>query len=100
QQLQAAVVLQTGTSRNEPAHDDVFFQAAQVIDFSGNRSLGKDARRFLEACSGDEGVGRERRLGDTKEQRTTGCRTATFANDPVVLLAEAELVHLLFEEER
>src|ERR1700722_2156511 len=100
QQLNAAVVLETRASRDEAAHDDVFFQAAQVIDLAGNSGFGEYARGFLEARGRDERVGRERRLGDTEKERTTRRRAASILDHLIVLFAEAELVHLLFEEER
>src|SRR4029077_5530269 len=55
---------------------------------------------LLEARGGDERVGRERSLGDAEEQRTSRCRAATVSYYAVVLFAEAELIHLLLEEER
>src|SRR3984957_9498127 len=99
QQLNATVVLQTGTGGNEPAHDDVFLEPAEIIDLARHRSLGEDARGFLEARGRDKRVGRERSLSDTQEQRTSGCRTPTFGDDAIVFFAEAELVDLLFEQE-
>src|SRR5260370_21399544 len=53
EELDVAVALEARAGGNQPAHDHVFLQAAQVIDLSGNRGLGKDARRLLEACRGD-----------------------------------------------
>src|SRR5271168_4125711 len=100
QQLNAAVVLETGSRRDEAAHDDVFLEAAEIIDLAGDRSFRKDACGLLEAGCGDERVGRKRRLGDTQEQRAARCGAATVGDDPVVLFAEAELVHLFFEKER
>src|SRR5271154_6034167 len=78
EQLDAAIVLETSARRDEPAHDDVFLQAAEIINLSGNGGFGKNTRGFLEAGGRDEGVCGKRRLGDTKEQRTSGCGTATF----------------------
>src|SRR6266404_725076 len=100
QQLNAAVVLEARSSGNETAPDDVFFQAAEVIHLAGNRRFRKDAGGLLEAGGGDERVRRERRLGDTKEQRAARCGAATVSDHAIVLFAEAELVHLLLEEER
>src|SRR5229473_1552326 len=85
---------------NEAAHDDVFLEAAEVVHLAGDRRFREDAGGLLEARGGDERVGRERRLGDAEEQRTSRCRTATVSNHTVVLFAEAEFVHLLLEEER
>src|SRR5689334_17773199 len=88
QQLNAAVMLETRTGRDEAAHDDVFFQAAQVIDLAGNGGFGEYARGFLEARGRDERVGRERRLGDTEEERTTRRRAASILDHLIVLFAE------------
>src|SRR5271163_2673546 len=53
-ELNVAVTLQTGARGNQPAHDHVFLQAAQVIHLPGNRRFGENARRLLEAGRGDE----------------------------------------------
>src|SRR6267154_3146391 len=100
QQLNAAVVLEPGSRRNEAAHDDVFLQASQVIDFAGDRRFREDAGGLLEASGGDERVGRQRRLGDTEEQRTARCRAATVGDHAIVFFAEAELINLFLEKER
>src|SRR5271165_500575 len=100
QQLDAAVVLKSGARGDEAAHDDVFLEAAEIVDLASDGRFGEDAGGLLEAGGGDERVGGERRLGDTKEQGTARCGAATFGDDAVVFLAEAELVDLFFEEER
>src|SRR5882762_9730399 len=100
QQLNAAVVLEARSSGNEAAHDDVFFQAAEVVHLPGDCRFGEDAGGLLEAGGGDERVSRERRLGDTEKQRPSRCRASTVLDHIVVLFAEAELVHLLLEKER
>src|SRR5499427_8839037 len=92
-------MLETGASRNQAAHDDVFLEAAEIVHLAGNGSFGEHTRGLLEAGGGDERVGRERRLGDAQEQRTARGRPATAFDGFIVFLAEAELVHLLFEEE-
>src|ERR1700730_2891623 len=76
QQLNAAVVLETRSGRDEAAHDDVFLQATEIIHLASHRCFREDASSLLEAGRGDERVGRERRLGDAKEQRTSRCRAA------------------------
>src|SRR5215471_554883 len=98
-QLEAAVVFQASASRDETAHDDVFLEAPEVVHLAGNCGFGKDARGLLEARGRDEGIGRERGLGDAEEQRASSSGTATFGDDAVVLLTEAEFVHLFLEEE-
>jgi hypothetical protein len=41
-----------------------------VIDLPGDRRLGKDAHRFLEARRRDERVGRERRTSEDRGSRS------------------------------
>src|SRR5271170_353215 len=96
-ELNVAVALQTGARGNQPAHDHVFLQAAQVIHLPGNRRFGKHTGGLLEAGRGDERIRGQRRLGDAEEQRTPGRRPPAIADDAIVLFAEAELVHLLLE---
>src|SRR5580704_6172152 len=43
-----AVVLHAGAGRNQPSHDDVLLQTAQVIDSAIDRGLGEHARSLLE----------------------------------------------------
>src|SRR5690554_2080305 len=69
-----AVVSQTGTSRNQSTHYNVFFQATQVIAFSGNRTLGKNPGGFLERSSRDKRLCCQRCLGDTQQQAIEPCR--------------------------
>src|SRR5260370_31127409 len=99
QQLNAAVVLETRSSGNEAAHDDVFLKAAEIVYLAGDRCFREDAGSLLEARGGDERDALQRRLGDTKEQRASCWRAATVSDYTIVLFAEAELVHLLLEEE-
>src|SRR5271156_1980987 len=96
-ELNVAVALQTGARGNQPAHDHVFLQAAQVIHLPGNRRFGKHTGGLLEAGRGDDRIRGQRRLGDAEEQRTPGGGPPAIADDAIVLFAEAELVHLLLE---
>src|SRR5215831_5346344 len=100
EELDVAVALETGARRNETAHDDIFLQATQVIDLSGDSRFGEDAGRLLETRRGDKRIRGERRLGDAKEQRTPDCGATSVLDDAFVLFAEAELIDLLLEEER
>src|SRR6267143_586991 len=100
QQLNAAVVLEARTSGDEPAHDDVFLEAAKIVHLAGDGRFGEDAGGLLETRCGDERISRERGLGDAKEERTARCGAAAIGDNAIVFLAEAELVHLLLKEER
>src|SRR5215469_15179976 len=95
-----AVVLHAGSGGDEAADDNVLLEAAQVIDSSLDGSFGQHARGLLEGSGGDERIRRERSLRDTEEQRATGCRTSTFLDHALVLFGEAELIDLLFKQER
>jgi len=46
-----------------------------------------------------KGIRRERGLGNAEQQRTARGRTPSIVNDAIILLAEAELIHLFIEEE-
>src|SRR5207245_10346457 len=100
QQLNAAVVLEACASGDEAAHNHVFLEAAEIVHLAGDSCFGEDARGLLEAGRRDERIGRKRRLGNAEEQGTARCRAAAILDDLVVLFAEAELVHLIFDEER
>ena len=99
EQLNAAVVFEAGAGRNEPAHDDVFLEATEVVNLASNSGFGEYASGLLEAGRRDKGIGRQRGLGDAEEQRATRSGTATFGDDAIVFFTEAELVDLLLEKE-
>src|SRR5690349_9561272 len=92
-------MLEAGAGRDKATHDDVFLQAAEVINLAGNGSFGEDASGLLEAGRGDEGVGRKRCFGDAEEKRPTSSGAAAFAGNTLVLFAEAEFIDLLLEKE-
>src|SRR5260370_41802546 len=94
QKLDAAVMLEARTSRDEPAHNDVFLKAAEVVDLARHCCFRKNAGGLLEAGSGDKGVGRGRRLGETKEERTARGGPAPIGGDTVRFPPEAEFVAL------
>src|SRR6202012_5016663 len=84
----------------EATDDDVFHEAAQAVHRAVDAGFGEYTRGLLEGGGGDEGIGRERGLGDVQQQRTANRRPATLGNHTLVLFAEAELVDLLFQQER
>lgn len=61
------VVRITGTGKDQTTHDNVLFQTAQFITFTCNSRFGQDTSGFLERCSRDEGLGCQRRFGDTQQ---------------------------------
>jgi hypothetical protein len=58
----SSVELHAGTGGDEPAHDDVLFEASEVVHFAVDGGFGEDSRGLLERSGGDEGVGRKGRL--------------------------------------
>ncbi|KAF5292251.1 hypothetical protein FQR65_LT20319 [Abscondita terminalis] len=75
--LACLVVGQARAGRDQAAHDDVFLQATQLVALAHDGSLGEHAGRFLERCGRDEGVGRQRGLGDA--QQHVGVRRGQLA---------------------
>ena len=55
--IDIAVILHAGAGGNQPAHDHVLFQTAQVINAAGDCRFGKHASRLLERRGRDERVG-------------------------------------------
>ena len=65
--LDVAVEGEAGAAGDEVAEDDVFLEAAQLVDAAHGGGLGEDAGGVLEGGRGDEGVGLEGGLGDAQE---------------------------------
>ena len=59
----------TGPCGDQTAHDDVFFEANQLVALALNRCFGQNPRGFLERGRRDEAAGLQRRLGDTQQDR-------------------------------
>src|SRR5260370_20477890 len=83
QKLDAAVMLEARTSRDEPAHNDAFLKAAEVVDLARHCCFREDAAAILEPVSGAEGRSASRRLGDTDEDRTARAASPTIGVDTV-----------------
>src|SRR6188768_1941040 len=54
--LQALVRRQTRTGRDEPAHDDVLLDAAEIVGLAADGGFGEHLGGFLEGRSRDEGL--------------------------------------------
>lgn len=67
------VVRVTGTCRDQTTHDNVLFQAAQFVAFARNGCFGQHASGLPERCRGDEGLGCQRRFGDTQQIAGVSC---------------------------
>src|SRR5580704_3795479 len=90
--LHPAVILHAGAGRNQPAHDHVLLEAAQVIHLAVDGGFGEYARGLLEGRRGDERIGGERCLGDAEQHRLALRRTPARFNHALVFGAELELV--------
>src|SRR5687768_13173716 len=55
---------ETGAGRDEPTHDDVLLETAEVVRLAADSGLGEDLRGLLEGGRRDERLGREARLRD------------------------------------
>src|SRR5207244_7017368 len=73
-----AVVVEAGARRDDVAHDDVFLEAAQVINARHGGGFGEDTGGVLEGGSAEEALGFERGYGDAKED---GLGFAGFSGD-------------------
>src|SRR5438552_9317047 len=65
-QLDLAVLRETGAGGNQVTHDHVFLEAAQFIDLTQCSRLRKNASRILERGSGNKAVRFERSLRDAE----------------------------------
>ena len=84
------VVRKARAGRDEPAHDHVLLEPAQLVDLAGNRRLGQHPGRLLERRGRDEALGRERGSGDPQQDRPAGRRAPPGLDDLAVLLLEDE----------
>ena len=76
--LKVVIDLQTGTGRNQLADEDVLLQADEMIDLALDRSIGQHLCGLLEGRSGEEALGRERRLCDAHEDLREGDKRNTL----------------------
>ena len=95
--LAGAVECQTGIAWDQAADDDVFLQAAQAVALAHDRRFGQDAGGFLERYGRDEGVGRQRCLGNTQQHVFVGRRQFACGFHTVVLFQQRRTLHLLVD---
>src|SRR6516162_5423860 len=87
-ELQLLVSRKAGARRDQAAHDDVFLEAAQVVDLAADGGFGEHLRRLLERACADERLGRKARLRDAEEQRLGHGRSPAALDDALVLALE------------
>src|SRR5690606_23686320 len=61
--------IEARTSGNQTAEDDVLLEADQLVDLACQRGLCEDVSSVLERRRREPALGRQRSLGDAKEQR-------------------------------
>src|SRR5450830_1908452 len=93
--LACTVEGQARTARNQTADDDVLFQAAQTIALAHDRRFGQHAGGFLERCGRDEGIGRQRCLGNTQQDVLVGRRNLVLRRHAIVLVQQFRTLYLL-----
>ena len=77
------------------AHDYVFLESTQSIDFTECGSFSEYAGRVLEGRRRDKAVGLERSLGDPEQYRNGFRWLATLLDDLLIFVLEIEFVHLI-----
>src|SRR5579863_3928362 len=97
--LQLFVRRKARSCRDEPPHDDVLLETAQVVDFAGHRGLGEDLRRLLEGAGADERLRRKARLRDSEKERLGDGGTPAALDDALILALEDMLLDLLVDKE-
>src|SRR5947207_2603680 len=98
-QRHLAVEIETGSGRNDVAHDDVFLEAAQVIDLAHAGRLRQHPGGVLERRGAQETFGFERGLGNAQQDRLRFGRFAAHFFHALVLVLEGDLVDLFAPEE-
>ena len=93
------IPVHAGAGRDEVTDDDVLLETEEIVLRTTNRRVGEDARRLLEGRRRDERLGRQARLRDAEQQRLGRRRRDLLLLRPLVLVAEALLVHVLALEE-
>ena len=89
------MVGKTRSGRNQAAHDDVFFQATQLVALAHDGRFGQHAGGFLEGSRRDERIGGQRRLGDPQQQVGVGGRDFAIGAQSVVGVEHFAALHLL-----
>ena len=83
-ELDVAVAVEAGAGRDQVTHDDVFLEAAQVVDLAERGGFGEHPGGVLEGRGGDERVGLQRGLGDAEQDRLAFGRLAALGDDLLV----------------
>ena len=82
------VPVDAGTSRDELTDDDVLLETYELVATAVDRRIGEHTSGLLEGRGREPRVGGQRRLGDTHQDRTSGCGLATLGDDATVARLE------------
>src|SRR6056297_1899314 len=88
-----------GTGRDQPTHDHVLLETAQVVDGTADGGIGEYPGGFLERGGRDERLGRQRGLGDAQKDTLEYRRTQSVAVELPVFLDHVYRVELLALQE-
>ncbi len=97
--IEVAVLGHASAGGDKAAHDDVLFEAAEVVGFTGDGGFGEDFGGFLEGGGGDKGLGGERGFGDTEEEVFGDGGLEAFVDHLAVFVFEGEAFDLFIDEE-
>src|SRR6266581_696319 len=98
-ELGLAMEAEAGAGRDDVPHDDVFLEAAQVINAGHGRGFGQHARGVLEGGGAQETLGFERGLGDAQQDGLGLRGLAAHFVHALVFVVEFDFVDLLAPEE-
>src|SRR5690606_25012824 len=93
------VISHTRTGRNQTADNDVLLQTTQLVALAHDGSLGEHAGGFLEGSRRDEGVGRQRSLGDAQQHVLVRGRNTAFGDHAIVFVQQLGALHLFTGDE-
>src|SRR5262245_38178442 len=91
---------ETRSGRYQVAHDHVFLEAAQPIDFAERSRFGKNTCGILERSCRNEAVRFQRSLSDAEQHRNGLRRLAAFLHDFLVLFFEVKFIDLIAPKQR
>src|SRR5690606_12324747 len=83
----------------QTTHNHVFFQTTQIVGFAHDGRFGQHAGGFLEGSRRDEGVGRQRGLGNTQQHVFVRSWNTVFSQDAIVLVQQFGAFNLFTRHE-
>src|SRR6266850_4019665 len=95
----ARVIREARARRDQAADDHVLLETAQIVFQAAHRRFRQHAGGLLERGRRDEGLRRERRLGNAEQVRFEPSRLLAFGDRTIVRIEDARPVELLAAQE-